>query len=591
MNKDVIYIEPEQDITDILSNVKAAKHKIIALVPPKKAGVLRSAVNFKLIAKTARQHEKTVVLITTDESLQRLASTVKMPVAKSLQSKPQIPNLEDIVDDDEAKDDVIEDDKKPVEEEKTEEAVEEEPTEEPVLKAAPKKAAPVLAKKPAKEEVIEGEPEPEEKENTSKAAKAVAKMKGAKIPNFAKYRKFIIAGMIVLILLIGFTVWATAIAPAVSIVVTVRTSSSNFAEKVSFVNHEDKANNKEGVFFLEEKTVTKKAEAEFDATGELDKGTKASGTIIVYRQAGDKVSSDADLNFSIPANTVVKIGDKEFITAEGGSANAKESDLTNCVGGLFSPKTCQISGSANVHSAPIKVVAKEIGDAYNVAATKTGITLNLNTNKKYTVESSAMAGGVSKMVKIVSEEDVKAATSGLTAASAKEAREELKSEFGDEYILLGDMDQSDPKDTVTPNVDEEVADGVKPKVVREVTFKMFAVKKEAVKTFISSKLKENASGDKTQTVYDTGVDKAFFEAFQNTTDESTAKLKSTTITGPKVTEEMVADKSLGKKVGEVKHLLQSINGVSSVSINPNFFWVTSVPSDHNKVQIKITVEQ
>ena len=110
MNKDVIYIEPEQDITDILSNVKAAKHKIIALVPPKKAGVLRSAVNFKLIAKTARQHEKTVVLITTDESLQRLASTVKMPVAKSLQSKPQIPNLDDEEATDDADDDVIEDD-------------------------------------------------------------------------------------------------------------------------------------------------------------------------------------------------------------------------------------------------------------------------------------------------------------------------------------------------------------------------------------------------------------------------------------------------------------------------------------------------
>ena len=590
MNKDVIYIEPEQDITDILSNVKAAKHKIIALVPPKKAGVLRSAVNFKLIAKTARQHEKTVVLITTDESLQRLASTVKMPVAKSLQSKPQIPNLEDIADDDEAKDDVIEDDKKPVEEEKTEEAVEEEPAEEPVLKAAPKKAAPVLAKKPAKEEVIEGEPEPEEKENTSKAAKAVAKMKGAKIPNFAKYRKFIIAGMIVLILLIGFTVWATAIAPAVSIIVTVRTSSSNFAEKVSFVNHEDKANNKEGVFFLEEKTVTKKAEAEFDATGELDKGTKASGTITVSRPENDVITSEADLIFSIPANTIVKIGDKEFVVAEGGSVNAKADSefLKQCGGSFFAPKNCL---RKTIYSAPIKVVAKEVGDSYNIAATTSGITLGINTTKKYSVSSSAMTGGTSKMVKIVSEEDVKAATSGLTAASAKEAREELKSEFGDEYILLGDMDQSDPKDTVTPNVDEEVADGVKPKVVREVTFKMFAVKKEAVKTFISSKLKENASGDKTQTVYDTGVDKAFFEAFQNTTDESTAKLKSTTITGPKVTEEMVADKSLGKKVGEVKHLLQSINGVSSVSINPNFFWVTSVPSDHNKVQIKITVEQ
>ena len=95
MNKDVVYIEPEDDITDILVNIKGAKHKIIALVPPKKAGVLRSAVNFKLIAKTAAQHEKTVVLITTDESLLRLAEKTKMPTAKSLQSKPHLTEMDD----------------------------------------------------------------------------------------------------------------------------------------------------------------------------------------------------------------------------------------------------------------------------------------------------------------------------------------------------------------------------------------------------------------------------------------------------------------------------------------------------------------
>ena len=584
MNKDVIYIEPEQDITDILSNVKAAKHKIIALVPPKKAGVLRSAVNFKLIAKTARQHDKTVVLITTDESLQRLASTVKMPVAKSLQSKPQVPNLDDEEADGDAKDDVIEDDEKPAEEEKTE-------GEKVPVKTTPKKAEPVLAKKPAKEEVIEGEPEPEEKDDSSKSAKTVAKMKGAKIPNFAKYRKFIIAGMAVLIVLIGFTVWATAIAPAAEIIVTVHTSKSNFAEKVTFVDHEDKANPKDGIFFLEEKSVTKKAEAEFDATGELDKGEKASGTITITRLAGDMVASEGDMTFTVPANTTVTISGKEFVVTEGGSVNVKESDLdtTKCQGGLFAPKKCPIRN--NVQSSPMKVVAKEVGDAYNVAAASSGITLGINTAKKYSVSSSAMTGGTSKIVKIVSEEDVKAATSGLTATSAKEAQKELKSQFGDEYILLGNMEQSEPKDTVTPNVDEEVGENVKPKVVREVVFKMFAVKKEAVKTFISTKLKENASGDKTQTIYDAGEDTAFFEKFQNTTDESTARLKTSVITGPEVTEQMVADKSLGKKVGEVKHLLQSINGVSSVSVNPNYFWVTSVPSDPNKVQIKVTVEQ
>ena len=110
MNKDVIYIEAEDDITDILAKIKNAKNKIVALVPPKKAGVLRSAVNFKLITKTATKAEKTVVLVSGDESLVRLASAANIPVAKTLQSKPRLPHADDAEEfgDDEAKSDVIE---------------------------------------------------------------------------------------------------------------------------------------------------------------------------------------------------------------------------------------------------------------------------------------------------------------------------------------------------------------------------------------------------------------------------------------------------------------------------------------------------
>ena len=80
MNKDVIYIEPEDDITDILANIKGAKNRVVALVPPKKAGVLRSAVNFKLIAKTATRADKVVVLISNDESLVKLAAAAAKEV-------------------------------------------------------------------------------------------------------------------------------------------------------------------------------------------------------------------------------------------------------------------------------------------------------------------------------------------------------------------------------------------------------------------------------------------------------------------------------------------------------------------------------
>ena len=93
MNKDVIYVEPEDDITDIILKIEKSKEKIVALVPPKKAGVFRSVVNIKLIAKSGASSGKKIVLVTTDPSIVRLAGATKIPVTKNLQTAPSIPEV------------------------------------------------------------------------------------------------------------------------------------------------------------------------------------------------------------------------------------------------------------------------------------------------------------------------------------------------------------------------------------------------------------------------------------------------------------------------------------------------------------------
>lgn len=94
MKKDVIYIDIEDDITSIIGKVKEAGAKIVALVPPKRIGVLQSAVNLKLLTKSATENDKRVVLITSDHSLTALAAGLKIPVAKNLQSRPEIPQMD-----------------------------------------------------------------------------------------------------------------------------------------------------------------------------------------------------------------------------------------------------------------------------------------------------------------------------------------------------------------------------------------------------------------------------------------------------------------------------------------------------------------
>lgn len=51
--KDTIYIDVDDEITGIIDKVVSSKHKIVALVLPKRAAVLQSIVNMKLLKRVA----------------------------------------------------------------------------------------------------------------------------------------------------------------------------------------------------------------------------------------------------------------------------------------------------------------------------------------------------------------------------------------------------------------------------------------------------------------------------------------------------------------------------------------------------------
>ena len=62
-------------------------------MPPRRIGVLQSAVNIRLLARAAKSADKRVVIITSDNVLAGLAATADILVAKTLQSKPEIAEI------------------------------------------------------------------------------------------------------------------------------------------------------------------------------------------------------------------------------------------------------------------------------------------------------------------------------------------------------------------------------------------------------------------------------------------------------------------------------------------------------------------
>lgn len=591
MNKDVIYIEPEDDITDIIAKVKNAKTKIVALVPPKKAGVLRSVVNFKLIAKTALQHNKTVVLISTDENLVKFAQSVKMPVAKSLSSKPQLATDDETeFGDADEESDIIEEEPEPETETSTSKS------EKKDVKSDHEKShkddKEVEAVKAKKSEEVVTEDEIDEAADTNK--KVAKKKFNQKVPNIKKYRTQIIIGSVFAVIMVVVLIWAFAFAPAAKVVVHVRTSDQGFSEKIKLTTDQDKEDIDAGIFYMEEKAIEKTASADFEATGEVDKGTKASGTLTVKRTSPVSIIGNGREAITIPVGTKFTYNGLTYVSTAASTLRAvdgKDFDTDTCKVSTSLVATCDLSKDVTT---TVKIEAIENGDKYNMGAVNSGWTASISGATP--TSSAAISGGTSKIVKIVSEDDLAAAEENLDITGESDAKKELIDENSDDTIVIkSSFNIENGQLSSSPALGEEVNGDTKPKVTKKTTYKVYTVSRDAVSQYIEKTVKEGL-GDDTRTVYATGAGKdeekviAFFESYKNNNGEYTAKLKSTVKIGPRVTPEMVSEKILGQKVGQVRTMLTSINGVADVEINRSYFWVTKIPSDINKVEIEITVD-
>lgn len=211
--KDTIYVDVDEEITSLVEKVKASESSIVALVLPKRAVVLQSIVNMKLLKRTADDASKRVVLITSEAGLLPLAGAVGVYVAKNLQSKPEIPVAPDSP---EAEDELLD------------EAEEADAVEEPEVD--PEASVGDLAD----DDVFE-QPGTTAAQKSPKAAKAPKRAKAAKapkdkknkVPNFEKFRLKVVLGVLGVVLLLVAVWYAFFIAPKAEVTLKTETSTSN----------------------------------------------------------------------------------------------------------------------------------------------------------------------------------------------------------------------------------------------------------------------------------------------------------------------------------------------------------------------------
>lgn len=544
MNKDVIYIDVDDDITAIIGKVKASTEKIVALVPPKRVGVLQSAVNLRLLERTATQADKRMVLITNNQALVALSAAAGIPVAKNLQSRPElaeIPALE--VDDD----DVIDGSQLPVGDHAK--------TAEHLTSKGPDEAS-------SDKEVIV----PIEGLNLDEPAdkKPTRKKPAAKIPNFSTFRKKLFIGIAALILLIGTLVWAFVFAPAATVIVTARTTPIPVSTAVQLGSETDAA---DAIIRATVQTIERDASVEFRPTGSETVGERASGSV-VFRNC------DTSSATTVPSGTYIAHGGRNFIIQ--GSVVVP--------GGNFAGGMCVAPGV----SAEVTVIATDIGSEFNKSS-GTSFTVSGYSSSMTARNPSAITGGSSREVTIVTAEDVQTASESLVEQSDDDVRAELQARFGDGYIVLEDSFTIDRAEAASSPAIGQQAEG-NATLTSKVTYRLTAVSEADLDGFLSALLKEQLEDQTAQNVYDSGAEAARFSQYSRDGDVATVRLATTGQIGPVIDEDKVREQVAGKRYGEVQSTLQQIDGVSDVDVQFSYFWVRTVPNNTEKISIEFELQ-
>lgn len=575
MNKEVIYLEPDDDITDILTKLQRAEQKLVALVPPKKATMFRSAVNMKLVAKAAKECDKVAVLVTSDPAVVKLAMAAQIPVAKTLQSRPVVPTPE-MVKASEQSEQVINEDLDDAESKAELDSLKDKKA----SAKTPAEATESASEKTSAKGAVALDLTEESLQNGSKDAKKGDKKAkdDKKVPSLDKYRKWILVGVGTAIILAVLGVWAFVFAPAVKITVAMSTSSSNFSEDVKFTTDANAAQPEEGLFLAEKRTYEQKYNADFTATGKEDRGDKATGTVVVTAKFNPTANLEG-YSFALKAGTRLTA-----TSADGRSVSYSVDEAVEIIdwdGTTSALSALGCSMTVCTKSASVKVTAVEAGEKYNIGAGRSwnpieGATLS---------NTVAFTGGTSREVTFVSQSDIDKAKEELLSSHQIDGKDALLAQVSSDanVIAIESSFASEAGEvTVKPELNAEVASDVTPQITVNAVYSIYTVSKTQIETYVNTK----ATVADDQKIYSIG--EPYFERF--TSIEEGAKLKTVIKTGPTVTEEDILAKSKGRKIGEVQSLLRSINGVSSVEIKPSYFWVRSVPNDEAKITIELTVE-
>lgn len=560
--KDTVYIDVDDEITTIIDKMTGSKQKIVALVLPKRASVLQSVVNMKLLKRSADNANKNVVLVTTEAALMPLAGAAGLHVAKTPTSKPEIPVNP-----------IIRDSQLPFDDDSESLSLDDEPEPEYTAENAGSKPIGDLAKKsspavalgtaPDAIETVELEDEtPAAAEGPVKGGKKQKKAKEPKIPNFSKFQKQLALGLLLLIVLITGLVVAMKVLPkaAIAIATDATDYNSNVALTLdtgaSDVSVEE--NTVPATLAQQQKTYTE----EVDATGEENNGEKATGSMtMTSTRCAPNIGAPKD----VPAGTGVSTGGNTYITQNDAAFSYNGNDGGQCI---------------YYKSGAVGITAQKAGTAFN----KDNATFSVSGRSELSGTGSA-SGGTDDIVQVVSQADIDKAKKKINAEDATTIKDALAQQLrgNNLYPVEATFTPGDPNTSTSANAGDKAKTVT---VTQSITYTMYGAKRDDLDKLIQNDIKQQIDTN-TQTILSDGLDSADIKLTRSTDTTAEVGMQTTATVGPKLDLENLKEQIRGKKAGYVKSLIGNQPGVTNVTVKLSPFWVSSVPTNAEKITITV----
>ncbi len=562
--RDTVYVDSDDDVTSLIERVVASEQSVVALVPSAKRGVLNSLVNLKLIRRAAERAHKKITVVTTESALIGMASSLNIPVAKSVNAQSALRSRRDDASD--SNEEVIDGSDITVGEfDDMAKSMDDIPEDKEISAAV---ASIEADDKHHNDLDANGVNDDEERARRDNAEAHRAR---TKVPNFGAFRaKFIGSAMLVVGLGILAT-WAVVFAPHTDIIIKAKTIPKDIMANLSLIPS-GKSDIDHNVLSAVIKTIKSTNSAQFDATGTRDQGDKATGDIMICNKKPIMLSLT-----SLQQNVVnIKPGTQLR------STNGKIYTLNAPV----IVKGYSIGNGADVkqNCVSAKATASNIGDDFNTSnSTKLSIS-GYGSDLVIAIAPNGFSGGTRKTVKVVTRQDVDGALAKLKEQDkSDESKHKLEEQLAGETIIADSFTQQTGNPKASPAIDQISNDG-KANLTVEITYSLLAVRTADLKALLDAKLAPSSN----QRIYDNGLAKLAFKQFRAERRGYTVAASTVGYVGPVIKEDDVKQKAVGKKRAEIKQELMKIPGVQDVTVNMSPFWV-STPSSADKVGVKFSI--